>query len=180
MNWIHSFKKIFKIIKQLNPESYARSIGVSFGEGCRFVGRTDWGSESYLIQIGKHTEISFGCSFVTHDGSTWVFRNLEKYKNVSRFGKIEIGNDCFVGCRSIIMPGVTVGDYCIIGAGSLVNKDIPSGQVWAGVPAHYLMDTHDFAEKCLRESPNLHDRKYATKKDWVLDLIKEQEKRMCK
>lgn len=146
-------RKIINIVGQLNPEKYARKIGVVFGEECRFIGRTDWGSEPYLIEIGNHTEVSFGCTFVTHDGSTWCFREKEKYKGVSRFGRIKIGNNC------------------IIGAGSLVNKNIPSGEVWGGVPAHYITTIDRFAEKCLRESPKLSNKEYKNKKEWVLDCV---------
>lgn len=68
-----------------------------------------------------------------HDGATWVFRDNDKYKNVVRFGKIQVEDNCFIGARSIIMPGVTIGKGSIIGAGSLVTKSVPSGQVWGGV-----------------------------------------------
>lgn len=80
------------------------------------------GSEPWLIQLGNHTEISFDCAFITHDGSTWVFREEQRYSKVLRFGKIVIGNNCFIGARSTILPGVVIGDNCIIGAGSLVTK----------------------------------------------------------
>lgn len=129
---LKKIRKIINVIRQLNPEKYARHVGVVFGKECRFIGRTDWGTEPYLITIGNHTEISFGCSFVTHDGSIWCFRDKEKYKGISRFGRITIGNNCFIGCKTIILPGVEIGNNCIVGAGSLVNKSIPNGEVWGG------------------------------------------------
>lgn len=171
MDMVKIIRKIINIVGQLNPEKYARKIGVVFGEECRFIGRTDWGSEPYLIEIGNHTEVSFGCTFLTHDGSTWCFREKKKYKGVSRFGRIKIGNNCFIGCKTIIMPNVKIGDNCIIGAGSLVNKNIPSGEVWGGVPAHYITTIDQFAEKCLREAPKLSNKKYKNKKEWVLDCV---------
>ena len=42
---------------------------------------------------------------------------------------------------------------CIIAAGALVNRDIPSGEIWGGVPAHFISTTTKFAEKCKRETP---------------------------
>ena len=55
-------------------------------------------------------------------------------------------------------PGVVIGDNCIIGAGSLVTKNIPAGEIWGGVPAHYIGTTADFAEKCLKETPLYDER----------------------
>lgn len=43
-----------------------------------------------------------------------------------------------------------------------------------GVPAHFLMTTEQFAEKCLRESPNLTNKDYKNKKEWVLDCVKKE------
>ena len=91
--------------------------------------------------------------FITHDGATWVFRETDEYKNIIRFGKIIIGNDCFIGARTTILPNVKIGDGCIIAAGALVNRDIPSGEIWGGVPAHFISTTTKFAEKCKRETP---------------------------
>ena len=120
------------IYGRINPISYAKTIGVTIGENCKVIGPQSWGSEPYLIKIGNHTEISLECMFITHDGATWVFRNSEKYKDVIRFGKIIIGNNCFIGARTTILPNVRIGDNCIIAAGALVNKDIPSGEIWGG------------------------------------------------
>ena len=124
----------------------------------------NWGSEPYLIELGNRTEISFEVAFVTHDGATWVFRNQDKYKEVIKFGKIKIGNDSFVGARSTILPGVEIGDFCIVAAGSVVTKDIPAGEVWGGVPAHYIMKTERYAKKCLEETPIYDKREFERNK----------------
>lgn len=124
------------------------------GKDCRLIGSPDWGSEPYLIKIGNHTEISCDVSFITHDGTTWVFRNQDRYKDIVRFGKIEIGVNCFIGARSTILPGVCIGDNSIIAAGALVNKSVPSGEIWGGVPAKFISKTEVYAEKFLRETPD--------------------------
>ena len=49
-----------------------------------------------------------------------------------------IGNDVWLGRRVLIMPGVHIGDGCIIGAGAVVTKDIPPYSVAGGVPAKVL------------------------------------------
>ena len=51
---------------------------------------------------------------------------------------VTIGNDCWIGRRAMIMPGVHIGDGCIIGAGAVVTKDTPPYSVSGGVPARVL------------------------------------------
>lgn len=53
----------------------------------------------------------------------------------TEYKPVTIGNDVWFGRRVIIMPGVTIGDGCVIGAGAVVTKDIPPYSVAAGVPA---------------------------------------------
>ena len=130
---------------------YAKKIGVEIGEGSRLVDNPNWGSEPYLISIGKHVLISSSVSFVTHDGATWLFRESGPYEGTVKYGKIVVGNNCFIGMRSIILPGVTIGDNSIIGAGSVVTSNIPPGEVWGGVPAHFIKYTEEYARKCYHE-----------------------------
>jgi acetyltransferase-like isoleucine patch superfamily enzyme len=52
-----------------------------------------------------------------------------------RSAPIQIGNDVWIGCHVVILPGVTIGDHAVIGAGAVVNRDVPAGEKWAGVPA---------------------------------------------
>lgn len=127
------------LMRRYKPIAYARKIGVNIGENCRLINSPDWGSEPWLISIGNRTEISFDCVFITHDGATWVFRDDENYGRVKKFGKIEIGNNCFVGARSIILPGVKMGDRSVVAAGSVVTKNIPAGgnMGWQSCKIHY-------------------------------------------
>jgi maltose O-acetyltransferase len=72
---------------------------------------------------------------------THAYEDLEK--PINQQGKLDnqpvyIGNDVWIGTRVIIMPGVKIGDKAVIGAGSVVTKDIPSGAVAAGVPARVI------------------------------------------
>ena len=49
-----------------------------------------------------------------------------------------IGKRVFVGGHSIILKGVTIGDDAVIGAGSVVAKNVPVGEIWAGNPARFI------------------------------------------
>jgi putative colanic acid biosynthesis acetyltransferase WcaF len=53
-------------------------------------------------------------------------------------GRIEIGADAFIGARAIVLPGRSIGPLALVGAGSVVTRDIPAGEVWAGNPARFL------------------------------------------
>lgn len=135
------FYRIFGLLRLAFTRDYikyAKKLGVKIGNNSKLIvhpyfwSLPDFGSEPYLISIGDHTEISFGCTFLTHDGSNWVFRDNEKYKDVIIGGPIRIGNNSFIGCNTTILPGVSIGDNCIIGAGSLITKNVPAGELWGG------------------------------------------------
>ena len=56
----------------------------------------------------------------------------------SRVAKVTIGNDVWIGMRSIIMPGVKIGNGAVIGAGAIVTKDVPDYAIVGGVPAKVI------------------------------------------
>lgn len=56
---------------------------------------------------------------------------------------ITIGDDCWLGGSVIVLPGVTIGDNVIVGAGSIVTKDLPSNTVVAGNPARVIRKLED-------------------------------------
>lgn len=133
--------------KLSNPVAYARKLGVSVGKNCEFYKDINWGSEPYLISIGDHVRIASGCKFVTHDGGVWVLRNLKNIPQVDIFGTIRIGNNVHIGFDSIIMPGVTIGNNCIIGCGAVVTKSVPDNTIVGGVPAKKIKSIDEYYEK---------------------------------
>lgn len=112
---------IWRIMYFRNPIAYARKIGVKVGKGSNFVSMPSFGSEPWIVSIGEHTNISSNVSFVTHDGGRWVLDHL--YPSEAPFykiGKIQVGNNCFVGMNVIIMPNVKISDNCVIGGGGVL------------------------------------------------------------
>lgn len=75
------------------------------------------------VHIGEQTYIAFDAAILTHDRTRGLYRHTR------------IGKNTFIGARSIIMPGVTIGDECIVGAGAVVVKDVPFRTIVAGNPA---------------------------------------------
>ena len=135
--------------------------GLKLGRDVRIMGKPDFGGEPYLITIGDHVTVSTHVEFVTHDGATWVFRDRPEYEGLQRFGAIEIGNNCFIGTRSIILPGVRIGKNCVVGAGSVVTRSVPKDTVVAGVPAHVICTYDEYvqrtAPRCRYFSPEVAD-----------------------
>lgn len=82
-----------------------------------------------MIELADNVRLSFNVTFVTHDGGTWAFRDNKRYADVIRYGKIYVGEHTFIGTGVIIMPGVTIGKRCVIGAGAVITRDIPANSV---------------------------------------------------
>ena len=141
----------------------------NLGKNVDIVGNVNFGSEPYLITIGDDTTISFDCAFVTHDAATRVIRNLpgENPETVI-YGKINIGKNCFIGCRTVILPNVTIGDNVIIGAGSIVNKDIPSNTVAAGNPCKIICSLDEYKNKHKNDFLYMVSLPFEEKKKYLL------------
>ncbi len=109
-------------------------VNIKIGERRTFIGRSvtfDTVHPENII-IGDHVHITAGCTFLTHyldtasDGIEWLD------------GRIELGDDCFIGTHTIIAKPVRIGRGAIVGAGSVVTKDIPDYEIWAGNPARFI------------------------------------------
>ena len=125
-------RKIIERVARRNPIKYARKIGVKVGNECRFTGNPRWGSEPWLIQVENHVLLSAEVNFITHDAGTFLFRDTEEYKDVFKFAPIVIHDNCFIGMRSTLLPGIEIGPNSVVAAGSVVTRSVPPGEVWGG------------------------------------------------
>ena len=92
------------------------------------------------IFIGNNVKIGGGvCIYDTdfHSLDPVIRRSSEDFKNRAE-KPVVIGNDVFIGAKSIILKGVTIGENSVIGAGSVVTKSVPANQIWAGNPAKFI------------------------------------------
>lgn len=87
------------------------------------------------IIIEENVRVTTGCVLLTHfmEPSTGTYSR----------GKIIIKKRAYLGCNTIICKPVTIGEDAIVGAGSIVTKDIPAGEVWAGNPARFIKKRFD-------------------------------------
>jgi maltose O-acetyltransferase len=95
----------------------------------------------WLISIGDESVLSSDVRIIAHDGST------KQWTGYIRLGRVDIGRRVYVGARSVVLPGVRIGDEAIIGAGSVVTHDVPPRTVVAGNPAVPVATLDDFAAK---------------------------------
>jgi acetyltransferase-like isoleucine patch superfamily enzyme len=138
-----------------DPQGFARSLGVNLNGTVTFYGinRAMFGTEPWLITLGDNVYITAGVQFITHDGGTLILR--QEVPDLEWTAPIEVGNDVYIGLRSLVLPGVTIGNRCIIGAAAVVTHDVPSNSVVGGVPARPLCTVDDYLERMQEKSLGL-------------------------
>lgn len=128
---------------------FLKSKGCSIGEKTRFISpsqcHVDPGRMDY-ISIGNNCCLV--CSTIlAHDYSWYTFLGAFNDVVPDPGGKVVIGNNVFVGYKSVILKDTKIGDNVIIGAQSVVKGIVPSNTVWAGVPAKQICRLEEFYEK---------------------------------
>ena len=78
------------------------------------------------IHISRESYVAFGAVILTHDMTRGIYADTR------------IGSRCFIGARSILLPGVSIGDGSIVAAGSVVTRDVAPGSIVAGNPARVV------------------------------------------
>jgi len=135
-------------IDELMFDRWERAKNLHFGEGASIyhnsyvygdvqVGEGTWiGPFTILdgtggLKIGRFCSISAGVQIYTHDTVQWALTGgRAKYEHQS----VEIENHCYIGPQAVITKGVKIGAQSVIGAFSLVNKDIPRNTIFVGSP----------------------------------------------
>jgi acetyltransferase-like isoleucine patch superfamily enzyme len=102
--------------------------GVFIGRGCEFNIRKK-------VTVSTACAIASGCKFIDHDHGITGDRIDETPGEES---EILLCNDVWLGCNVTVLKGVTIGRGAVVGAGAVVTKNIPAGEIWAGVPARKI------------------------------------------
>lgn len=117
----------FQLKNPFNSENYIK-IGKN-----TFIGR------NCIFNINSNIEISNDCliashvSFIDIDHTTTYGINMNSQP--LKVAPIKIGNDVWIGTKAIILKGITIHDGAIIAAGAVVNRCVPSNEIWGGIPA---------------------------------------------
>ncbi|MGY6695796.1 MAG: acyltransferase [Roseinatronobacter sp.] len=80
------------------------------------------------VHIGENTLVAFEARILTHDRTRGLYLHTR------------VGKNCFIGGRSMLLPGVEIGDNCVVGAGSIVTKSVPPRCAVAGNPARIIKE----------------------------------------
>jgi len=92
-----------------------------------------------MIYIGDYTHVTSGCRLLCHQRDLTGYCVGDNAASLGyKTGELHIGKGVMVGMETIIMPGVTIGDGAIIGAGSIVTRDIPAWTIATGRPARVV------------------------------------------
>lgn len=125
-------------------------------------------SHVWLIDVGDNVVIAPQAYILAHDTSS------KKICGYTRFGKVKIENNVFIGARAMVLPNVTIGENSIIAACSVVTKSIPPNVVAAGNPAKVICTLDEYKSKVMldfEKSPHF-DRSYTINN--VTELMKDE------
>ncbi|MBU3935353.1 acyltransferase [Patescibacteria group bacterium] len=140
---LHSVRKFFYILSGIDMPWWSSTIHLCANffqpSGIKIGHDTIVGDNAFLdgrgnLSIGSHVDIASQVLIYTnqHDIHSPDFGN--------QFGPVVIADYVFVGSRAIILPHVSIGKGAVIAAGAVVTKNVPEGEVWAGIPAQKIAD----------------------------------------
>ena len=139
---VHTAVRLRLLINPGYYRQYLKRQGVRIGENSVviFPGYID-GRLPYLLEIGNNVIVSRMVTILTHDAATAYAGDLIKV------GRVAIHDHCFIGANATILCNVQIGPDSIVGAGSVVTRDIPAGEIWGGNPARFICRTKEYISR---------------------------------
>ena len=149
--WLMKVKYKLKHNDKEVISNHFRKMGMKIGKKCNICCNIST-TQPFLIEMGDNVTIAGEVLLLTHDNS--ISKPLPNTTDL--FGKIVIGNNCFIGTRSLIMPGVCLADNIIVAAGSVVTKSYHTdGLILGGNPAKVIGTVESFVERNKEKAFNL-------------------------
>lgn len=126
-------KKAFLLITGVYPALLRSYYGMTIGDNTHISRKAflDKNVNPKGIIIGSNTWVLAESMILAHD-------YCQGSNGKGKLFTTTIGNNCVIGTRSLILPGVTIGSHCVVAAGSVVTKDVPDGCLVAGNPAKII------------------------------------------
>ena len=121
---------------------------IEIGEGCQLSG-TSITARSQRIRLGREVLVAPNCIIVDSDfHAPWPPEDRATAPGTEHDKPVDIGDHAWIGLNSIVLKGVTIGQGAIIGAGSVVTRDVPPFCLAAGAPARVLRDLSPQERTC--------------------------------
>lgn len=95
----------------------------------------------WLVAIGDRSTLGPGVEVLAHDAA------MQPHLGYTKLARTVIGRDVYIGARTIVLPGVTIGDESIIGAGSIVREDVPPRSLAVGSPAVVIGPVEEYLQR---------------------------------
>lgn len=158
---------LIRTVKILSQDKYVRMYRKLLADYGMNIDPNNWGYidpsvffDNYdyqKITIGQNVTISRDVLVLNHDFSITQGLTAMGMKQTGYFlQEVNIGNDCFIGAKAVLLPGAFIGKHSIVGAGAVVKGTIPENSVVIGNPARVIGSTSDFG------------RKHYEKKDYII------------
>ena len=121
-----------------------RYCGAKVGENVQLGPFIYWDNHLELLEVGHNVIVSPQVCFLFHKRDLSGFHRGDRYLDKPHiYKKIILKDNCTIGTRALVLPGVTIGEGACVGAGALVAKDVPPWSVVAGVPAKVIKEFSD-------------------------------------
>ena len=138
----HYFRRMRLLVDSGYYPAYLRKQGVRIGKNSSILypSYVD-GRLPYLLEIGDDVVISLYVTILTHDAaSAWA-------GDLVKVGRVRINDHVFIGANTTVMCNVAIGPNAIVGAGSVISRDVPPDSVVAGNPAKLVCSMEKFKVK---------------------------------
>ena len=148
---------LYRRVCQPTGEEYAKYLRrhgkfYAIGEHCSILPTTLFTDPAY-VRIGNNVRFS-SCALIGHDGVVAMLNHAYNIK-LDSVGKIDIGDNVFIGFNAIVLPNVTIGSNAIVAAGAVVTKNVAEGDIVAGVPAKSIGRVDDLVKKLQTQTQTL-------------------------
>lgn len=135
------YRKIYEIDKKFRFNGKYIQF---YGKGCINVGPESYigelstlqAAEGYSINIGMSCKISHNVRVYTQSSNADNDFSLDDLPQ--KYGNVRFADYCWVGANVYVNPGITIGENSVVGANSVVTKDVPPFEIWGGVPAKLI------------------------------------------
>lgn len=115
-------------------------LGITIGDYVHIASFAHVGIGGGRLTIGSEAMISSGAKILTGtniDRAPSMSSSAERSRQQISRAYTVICSRAFIGAGAIILPGLTIGEAAVVGAGSVVTRDVPAGEVWVGNPARF-------------------------------------------